>query len=209
MGELTAYAGILLSGCLMGLICLFSVQYYCGKVHFHPGWILAGSMAYSGYSYAQLGAGEEFFFSLWFGSILFVGATIDMQRLILPDEGAILLLTGGILRAVVMEIPVMELLLQAVLSSVFFWLIRIISRGGMGLGDVKWMFALAFWQSMNGILVCIWMAFLLGALFGIVWSRAGRKLQYLPFGPFLGIGSMLGYFYGNELVRLYLQLTGW
>lgn len=80
----------------------------------------------------------------------------------------------------------------------FFLFLRIASRGGMGLGDVKLAAVTGFflgYSSVRDLLVGTFAAFLLGALVGIVlmaMQRAGRKTP-IPFGPFMLVGAWLAY----------------
>ncbi|MBN1367910.1 MAG: prepilin peptidase [Dehalococcoidales bacterium] len=91
---------------------------------------------------------------------------------------------------------------------VLFFLIVIISRGGMGFGDVKMaaLIGLALgWQSgLVGILIGI----LLGGIVAIVLlilKMKGRK-QAIPFGPFLSIGAIIALFYGSVIWQWYSNI---
>ena len=82
------------------------------------------------------------------------------------------------------------------LAVLFLWTVRLISRGGMGMGDVKLALPIGLllgylgWES---AVLGLFMAFLLGALAGIaliVFRGASRKTA-LPFGPFMLAGAWL------------------
>lgn len=82
------------------------------------------------------------------------------------------------------------------LVMLFLWTVRLISRGGMGLGDVKLAFPIGLllgylgWES---AVLGLFIAFLLGAIAGvalIVFRGASRKTA-LPFGPFMLAGAWL------------------
>lgn len=85
----------------------------------------------------------------------------------------------------------------------FFLLLMIVilSRGGMGIGDVKMAalmgFALGFPHIMVGLFVGI-MAGGVAAVMLLAMKRKGRK-QAIPFGPFLAIGFMSALIFGDTL----------
>lgn len=80
--------------------------------------------------------------------------------------------------------------------AVFFFLLRILSRGGMGMGDVKLAGVLGFVLGYEGwafVYVGAFLGFLLGAIYGVglmLLSGAGRKTK-VPYGPFMLAGAWL------------------
>ena len=84
----------------------------------------------------------------------------------------------------------------------------LLKREGLGLGDVKFMTAaglcLGLKSSFFSTLVsCVVAAVVLSILSAI--NKNTGKREY-PFIPFLGSGCIIGYFYGERLVELYLSL---
>ena len=92
--------------------------------------------------------------------------------------------------------------------GLFFLLIVILSRGGMGGGDVKLVALIgAFVGPLNSLLV-----FILSSLAGGLWAialllfkGAGRKTE-VRFGPFLALAGFIAFLYGTELLDIYLRL---
>lgn len=87
-----------------------------------------------------------------------------------------------------------------------YWLVRRIE--GMGYGDVKMMAmigAVVGWRPLMGVLM---LAAVSGALIGIPASmRSDRGMQTaLPFGVFLGFGTLAIIFFGPTLTGWYLSL---
>jgi leader peptidase (prepilin peptidase)/N-methyltransferase len=93
---------------------------------------------------------------------------------------------------------------------VLFFLIAVLSRGGMGWGDVK---MAAFMGAMLGfpsVIVAIFLAILSGglsAVFLLVARLKGRK-QTVPFGPFLAMGAFAALLWGQVIWDWYLRLFG-
>ncbi len=52
------------------------------------------------------------------------------------------------------------------------------------------------------------LAAFLGAIYGVIGMLMGKykKKQEIPFGPFIAMGALLSYFYGNEIISWYLGL---
>ena len=90
----------------------------------------------------------------------------------------------------------------AFVSSFFFAFLILITKGkGMGWGDVKLVFWMGLWLGWQ-ILIALWLAFLTGAVAGIILILYRRKKwgQTLPFGPFLAWGTLVSAFAGDYLV---------
>lgn len=78
---------------------------------------------------------------------------------------------------------------------------RVITRGGMGGGDIKLAFVLGFWLSWPKTLAALVFAFWLGgaaAVFLLMKKKKTMKSR-IPFGPFLAAGAWLAFLYGNTV----------
>ncbi len=98
----------------------------------------------------------------------------------------------------------------AVLGFGLFLLIALFARGGMGWGDVKMAALMGAMLGFPRILVGIFLAVVMGGLVAIalvVTHTKGRK-QTVPFGPFLALGTFLALFWGQAIIRWYLQASG-
>jgi leader peptidase (prepilin peptidase)/N-methyltransferase len=94
-------------------------------------------------------------------------------------------------------------------AGLFFFLLWALTRGkGMGFGDVKLAAALGLLLGYPRILIACYIAFLTGAIVGVILMgarRAGMKTR-LAFGPFLLLGSIGSVLFGDiiwQTVRLY------
>lgn len=141
-------------------------------------------------------------------AVLFIGATIDSQIFILPNEGAILLIFMRLIYSLantdIMLQEKVNLMLWQILVAAFwgiiFYLIRYLSKKALGLGDVKWIFAIAFiipWEETYNFITY---SFLLGSFYVIckyLWNsffyekdKIKNNMKYIPFGPFLALSAL-------------------
>lgn len=104
----------------------------------------------------------------------------------------------------------LEVIVAAVAAASFLLLPTLLTRGrGMGAGDVKLVVALGAFLGapvavalMAGFLAALVPSIVLIATRGL---SAGRKSK-IPFGPFLAIGGVVGWFFGPEMLDAYLAL---
>ncbi|MDQ4121850.1 MAG: prepilin peptidase [Acidobacteriota bacterium] len=104
-------------------------------------------------------------------------------------------------------------ILGAAAGGGFLWLLgwiwkRLRGVEAMGLGDVKMMLWVGAFLGWRLTLLTLFLAALTGALSGIllIYSRRERDLQtHIPFGIFLGIGSIIALFFGNFLINWYIS----
>lgn len=107
--------------------------------------------------------------------------------------------------------------LRAVLSGFIvcflFVIVQIITKkvkgvDGFGLGDIFLVPSLGILLGWPKIIPGMFMSFLIGSVVGIILMLLGRKRlgQYLPFGPFLIIGTVCGLLWGGQLWSWYISL---
>lgn len=94
------------------------------------------------------------------------------------------------------------------IGFVMFLLVALISRGGMGWGDVK----LAALIGLATGFPLVFMALIVGAIMGgvvaiafLIAKRKGRK-ETIPFGPFLSLSTLITLLWGSKMLAWYLGL---
>jgi leader peptidase (prepilin peptidase)/N-methyltransferase len=85
--------------------------------------------------------------------------------------------------------------------------IILISRGGMGGGDMKLLAVFGLILGWKLVLLSFFLATLLGTVVGMLGMLTGhiKKGKPFPFGPFLVVGALLAYFFGQDLIDLYIS----
>lgn len=142
-------------------------------------------------------------------------AFIDLEHKRLPDRltfpafaAAVLLLTVDAI-AVSRWGSLRTAVISALLLCAFYLLLHLISRGGMGMGDVKLALvigALTGYFGWEWVIVATFTAFICGSLVGVALMalrRAGRKSE-LPFGPFMLVGLYVSLVATEWFFNLYL-----
>lgn len=164
----------------------------------------------------RFGMGWHTLFYFAFVSSLIVITFIDLDFQIIPDSITLPgILIGLIAGSFLLHDPFFRWTLLGFKASIIgavtgfclFYLIAVLSCGGMGGGDIKMMAmagALMGWKS-------VLMTTFLGSLFGSVWGiflmafkGRGRKSK-IPFGPFLAAGAIITLFAAQEIFYWYLR----
>lgn len=138
-----------------------------------------------------------------FSLIIIAGATIDMHYYILPDEGALALVIGGIIYSYINDQSMLVTLLSVISVGTITYGLRLISRKGFGIGDIKWFSAIAIWLTPWEIICFFYVTFCVGSLYLLL---TGYRNRYIPFGPFLCFGGWRALHGGSYMEVLYQWL---
>jgi prepilin signal peptidase PulO-like enzyme (type II secretory pathway) len=150
------------------------------------------------------------------GILLLIILVTDFMTYLIPDfTVALIALLSLIYRVYLVNSGVMVAtdMWNAVYSGAglgfFFFLLVKVTRGrGMGMGDVYFAFALGLLLGWPRSLIAVFLAFLIGALAGIVLIILKKKNfgQTIPFGPFLVLGTLAALMWGYDVWMWYLGL---
>lgn len=95
--------------------------------------------------------------------------------------------------------PIEEGVLTAFCSAIFFILIQIISKNGIGGGDIKFIFCLSFWLGFHKLFLAFYIA-IFSALIAVVFISKFRINGVIPFGVFLSFGAIISFLYGEKII---------
>lgn len=167
--------------------------------------------------YLKIGLSYDLVFLASIAVVLITIAGIDLKTMIIPNGTVIsLIIIGGlytIARIIFpssFAIPItwLEALIGFFAASVPLFLVAVLSKGGMGGGDIKLMAAAGIFLGWKGILLAMIIGSLTGALVSltlILLKRRKRK-DMIPFGPFLCFGIMVAAVVGGDIVTWYTNL---
>lgn len=99
-------------------------------------------------------------------------------------------------------------LLSGAAAGGFFLLLRQLSGGGLGLGDVKLAALLGWWLGPERCVLALPLSFIIAAPAAVILLLTGRRRwrSALPFGPFLALGAWLAFVYTAEIYGLWSRL---
>ena len=152
----------------------------------------------------------------FFCSALIVITFIDLDFQIIPDRITLPgTLAGFIAGSFLMPDPFMRYSLLGFTSSLagllagggLFYAIAVLSKGGMGGGDIKMMAMVGSLMGWKSVLLTTFLGSFTGAaagLFLMVFKGKGRKTK-IPFGPFLTLGALITLFFGQEIFYWYFH----
>lgn len=161
------------------------------------------------YATWQIGLTWELFVALVFISLLMIITVSDISYMLIPDKVLLfflpLLVIGRMLSPLT---PWWDSVLGAVVGFLVLLLIAVLSKGGMGGGDIKLFFLIGLILGTLHTLLTLFLAAVFGLVVGgtlLLVRKQGRKTP-IPFGPAIVAAALLVYFYGEQLIELYVTL---
>ncbi len=142
-------------------------------------------------------------------SMLMIIFVSDIHYMIIPDKVlAFFAVLFVIERLFVPLNPWWDSLVGAAAGFGMLLLIAVLSKGGMGGGDIKLFAVIGFVLGVKGTVLAFFLSCLVGAVLGIIFIIAGKakKGKPIPFGPYICVGTLIAYFFGQQLIEMYVRL---
>ncbi len=171
--------------------------------------------------WVELGTGLFFAFTYWYYGSSIVFAVNDFYFCLFLIIWIIDLEHGLILNKIVYPASVVALIISVFLSPgivdaviggaigfVLLLIVALVSRGGMGWGDIKMAMLIGLVVGYPLVFVALLMGIILGGLVGgffLLTKIKGRK-DAIPFGPFLSLATMIALLWGSDILHWYLRL---
>lgn len=139
--------------------------------------------------------------------ILVVVLISDLKYKIIPDRiiypGIVLMF---ILRIFIHPLGFSSYIIGALSAGILLFIIAIVSRGGMGGGDIKLFFLLGLVLGWQGALLTLLISVFLGTLVGIILLLSGhvKRGEPIAFGPYIVVGAVIAYFWGAGIISWYV-----
>lgn len=160
-------------------------------------------------SYTMFGFSLELVVAILFISMLVIITVSDIAYMLIPNK-ILLPFAIAILMARLFSplTPWWDSLLGAVVGFGVLYLIAVVSKGGMGGGDIKLFFVLGLVLGTVHTLLTLFLAALIGSVIGLVLlKKAGKSRKTpIPFGPSIAIAAVVAYFWGSQIVDWYGSL---
>lgn len=156
----------------------------------------------------------DLFFWALLSSILLLITIVDLVEMAIPDELVVAVLGTTVLYRIVSYLlygigpEILYHLQGLLLGGLIFLLIMIISKGGIGQGDVTLISALGFLLGPYYILLNIFLSFFIGGIISIflLLSKIKTRKDPIPFGPFIVIAFFITRILGNQILDWYFSL---
>lgn len=164
--------------------------------------------------YNKFGLSLDFIFYGIIFSVLIVIGFIDFKYMIIPPSLNILSLILGtahkVLKNVIYGMPleIINSLIALIIPSGIFLLTILVSKGGMGGGDMKLIGVLGFILGLKKIALAMFLSFIFGAIISLILLslKIKSKKDPIPFAPFISLAFMITVLWGDQLILWYINL---
>ena len=180
-------------------------------------WVEIATAALFGLAYWQYGLGIELPIALFYVSIFMVILVIDFEhglilnKIVYPAMVVTLLLSVFFTIFLPQVGIVPDIAWAAVgggIGFVVFLLIAVVSRGGMGFGDVKLAALIGLVTGFPLVIVALIMGMILGGLVAVVLLgfKIKKRKEAMPFGPFLAVAAIVTLLWGSDILNWYMGI---
>lgn len=155
-----------------------------------------------------IGLSEELIKALTLTSFIIVITYIDYDHQLILDKVLIWLAgVGVVINLSLGSVSITDMLIAGLTGGGTMLIIALISRGGMGGGDIKFVAALGLWLGLKLTLLTLFLSFVLGGLGGaiVLLLKLKNRKDLIPFGPFIALGAFISMLYGNEIIIWYVK----
>lgn len=172
--------------------------------------------------YNYFGLTVEAFFYLALLFMLLAIALIDFEHRIVPNTIVAIGLGIGflfyipVIADIWLELPGWLVLKRELVDAAGGFLlgggvmliILLVSRGGMGAGDMKLMALIGLFVGLRGAAVVMLLGFFLGAIVGVTFMALGKltRKDALPFAPYLSLAALIQVLWGEQIWNWYINL---
>jgi len=158
-------------------------------------------------AYWELGWSIEYIVALLFISLLVIIVVSDFAYMLIPNKILLFFLPLFVIGRVLSPLtPWWDSLVGALVGFGILYSIAVLSKGGMGGGDIKLFFLIGLVLGTIHTLLTLFLAAVIGMIVGMIVlskRKQGRKTP-IPFGPSIALAAIIVYFYGDPLINWYL-----
>jgi leader peptidase (prepilin peptidase)/N-methyltransferase len=180
-------------------------------------WVELGTAALFGLTTWRFGLSIELAIALFYICIFLVLLVIDwekrliLNKIVLPAIGAAFLISV-IFSILLPDVELVPFIGRAAagggIGLGIFFLIVVVSRGGMGWGDVKLAALIGLVTGFPLVFVALLIGVILGGVVAVLLLllKVKKRKEAIPFGPFLAIGAIATLLWGNAILSWYQGL---
>ncbi|KGM94539.1 peptidase A24 [Clostridium novyi A str. 4552] len=103
------------------------------------------------------------------------------------------------------KLPIKTYFIGAIIGGIFILLIAVLT-GGMGFGDVEICILSGIYIGTKLTILMLFLSFILGGAVGaiLIISKKKSRKDYIPFGPYISIATMISVLFGEKIINWYL-----
>ncbi|WP_042472169.1 prepilin peptidase [Bacillus ndiopicus] len=161
------------------------------------------------FSYWQLGISLELIVAWLFISLLIIITVSDIAYMLIPNKILLFFLPLIALGRILSPLePWWDSLLGAAIGFGTLLLIAVVSRGGMGGGDIKLFFIIGLVLGTINTLLTLFLAAVIGMFASVIILKKHNQSRKtpIPFGPSIALAAIIVYFFGNKIMEWYKNL---
>ncbi len=174
-------------------------------------WVEIGTALLFAYLYWHYGLSAELAVIAFYCCLFIILMVIDLEHGIIPNKLVYPSLAIALVLSVVLSqtriVPgIKDAGIGFGIGLVIFLLIVLISRGGMGWGDVKMAAFIGLVTGFPLVFVALFLAVILGGLVAgiLLLFKLRKRKEGIPFGPYLSLGAIITLLFGNDILSWYL-----
>lgn len=160
-------------------------------------------------AYVELRLTAELAVALLFISLLVIINVSDLAYMLIPNKILLFFLPLLVFARMASPLePWWDSIVGALVGFGVLLFIAVVSKGGMGGGDIKLFLLIGLVLGTLKTLLALFLASIIGLVIGIMvlqLRKQGRKTP-IPFGPSIAIAALISYFWGDVFIQLYRDL---
>lgn len=104
--------------------------------------------------------------------------------------------------------PWWDSLLGSFVGFMMLFLIALVSKGGMGGGDIKLFAVIGLALGVKLTVLAFFLSTFVGTMFGLIGMAIGhvKRGEPMPFGPAIVVGTLIAYFFGEAMIDMYVKV---
>jgi leader peptidase (prepilin peptidase) / N-methyltransferase len=193
---------------------------YCGaRIPLRVLWVELGCGLLTAFLFWYKGLTVEFAVITFYSYIFIVIGLIDLQhklilnKIVYPSLIIALIISPFFIKtgsayAGIADHGIINALIGGAVGFVFLLIPALVTRGGMGFGDVKMAALIGLTTGFGEVLVAVLGGIILGGIAAIILLalRIKKRKEAIPFGPFLSIATIVTLIRGTDILTWYLGI---
>jgi len=182
---------------------------YCGAlIPYRVMLVEAGTGLLFGFLYWHYGLSAEFAVILFYCCVFIVILVIDLEHHLILNKIIYPCVIIAVIINIFMDEPgIIYSLIGGGTGLALLLIPALISRGGMGWGDVKMAALIGLVTGFPQVFIALFIAVVSGGLFAVILLalKIRKRKEAIPFGPFLALATMVTLLWGNGILNWYLS----